>query len=132
VGTAFSFNGTTDFIQISDVPSLRPASVTLEAWVTANSVDSVGVIVGKSAGTTSASWSIYYANGYLYGAIGNVNNFVNLVTPGPLLPGRWYHVAYAFDDSTRQHSLFLDGVRVASYAVNLAVGYDGQPTVIGA
>lgn len=131
VGAAFSFNGTTDFIQIPDAPSLRPASVTLEAWVTANSVDFVSGIVGKPAGTTSASWSIYCANGYLYGGIGNVNNFVNLASPLPLLPGRWYHVAYAFDDPTRQHWLYVDGVRVASGPVNLGNGYDSQPMVIG-
>jgi hypothetical protein len=131
VGRAFSFNGTTDLIQIPDAPSLRPPSVTLEAWVMANSVDFVGGIAGKPAGTASASWSIYFANGYLYGGIGNVNNFVNLVTPGLLLPGAWYHVAYAFDDPTREHRLYLDGVRIASGPVNIGIGYDTQSMLMG-
>jgi Alpha-tubulin suppressor and related RCC1 domain-containing proteins len=42
VGTAFSFDGTNGFVQITDSPLLRPTNLTIEAWVRFASLDSSG------------------------------------------------------------------------------------------
>ncbi len=42
VGPAFGFDGTNGFVQIPDSPALRPANLTIEAWVRFDSLDSPG------------------------------------------------------------------------------------------
>jgi len=43
VGSAFSFDGTTGYVQIPDSPVLRPTNLTVEAWVRFDSLDSPGL-----------------------------------------------------------------------------------------
>jgi lysophospholipase L1-like esterase len=42
VGSAFSFDGTNGYVQISDAPQLKPTNLTVEAWVRFASLDSQG------------------------------------------------------------------------------------------
>ena len=42
VAQAFSFNGTNNYVQIPDSPILRPANLTIEAWVRFSSLNSAG------------------------------------------------------------------------------------------
>ncbi len=132
VAQAFRFDGVDDCVEIPDAPSLRPTSVTLEAWVMVNVVGVAQVFIAKPLGSgTADSWALYYGNGLnalISGASG----------PGPVLsapwspqPGRWYHVAYVFDDAGDQQRLYLDGALVASGTVTQAIAYDAQPVLIG-
>ncbi|MDB6133196.1 MAG: hypothetical protein JWM59_1439 [Verrucomicrobiales bacterium] len=132
VGAAFSFNGSAASIEIPDSPSLRPASLTLEAWVTMDADTGTAMIMGKPVGTaTGNSWYLYYSNGTLNGGVGNLNEFSILSAPWRPQPGRWHHVAFAFDDASRQGRLYLDGAPAASGPVNTPVGYDFRPVLIG-
>ncbi|MDB6133282.1 MAG: hypothetical protein JWM59_1525 [Verrucomicrobiales bacterium] len=132
VGAAFSFNGPAASIEIPDSPSLRPASLTLEAWVTVDADTGTAMIMGKPVGTaTGNSWYLYYTNGTLNGGVGNLNEFSILSAPWRPQPGRWHHVAFAFDDASRQARLYLDGAPVASGPVNTPIGYDFRPVLIG-
>ena len=45
--------------------------------------------------------------------------------------GRWYHVAYTFDDATKQQALYIDGRQVAVGLASNSIGYDGQPLLLG-
>ena len=45
VGEAFSFNGTNQYVQVADSPSLRPQSVTVECWF--NASNAVGALISK-------------------------------------------------------------------------------------
>src|SRR5207244_6413313 len=42
VNSAFSFDGTNAYVQIPDAPELKPANLTIEAWVRFSSLDSLG------------------------------------------------------------------------------------------
>jgi len=42
VGLAFSFDGTNNYVEIPDSPSLRPTNLTIEAWVYFAALDSFG------------------------------------------------------------------------------------------
>ncbi|MDB6136322.1 MAG: hypothetical protein JWM59_4565 [Verrucomicrobiales bacterium] len=132
VGSAFSLNGFSDSIQIPDAPSLRPESVTLEAWVMMTSLPDIQVIFTKPVGgAISNSWGLYYWNRGLHGGIGNAGTFADLGAPWNPELGRWYHVAFAFDAASRQQSLYLDGVRAASGPVSIEMAYDTQPVLLG-
>ena len=46
-------------------------------------------------------------------------------------PKRWYHLAYTFDDSTKQQILYANGVQIATGTASKSAGYDAQPLLLG-
>ena len=133
VGQAFSFDGVNDYIQVADAPALRPASVTLEAWVNMDSLGGVRNIIGK-AGVTSGldSYSLWATDGVLKGAMAGASGYGPfLIAPFALQTGRWHHVAYSFDDGSKQQTLYVDGNRVASGMANQAIAYQNDPVFLG-
>jgi hypothetical protein len=133
VGQAFSLDGTSGFVEIPDAPALRPASLTLEAWVAFDAVSGVRVVFGKLVGaSTSVSYALWLENGTLRGVVGDATGRgpTLSVTFSPV-PSRWYHLAYTFDDGTKRHALYLDGSSIASDAATKSIGYDNQPLLLG-
>ena len=134
VGQAFSFDGLDDAVEIEDAPSLRPASVTLEAWVMFLFSGGVQHVFAKAVGDGGAdSYVLWLENGNLRGMIcdvGGGNNFLSV--PFSPVQGRWYHVAFTFDEITKQQLLYLDGSTVATSASYRSIGYDAHPLLLGA
>ena len=133
VGQSFLLDGLSQSIDISDSPSLRPASITLESWVLFNSVSGIRHIFAKPLGTgTLDSYGIYFNGGTLVGFISDTNGFGNALVANfnPAL-GTWHHVAYTFNDSVKQEALYIDGVQVASGFDEKSIGYDSQPVLLG-
>jgi hypothetical protein len=133
VGQAFSLDGSTDFVDIPDAPALRPVSLTLEAWVAFDAIPGIRVVFDKLVGTgINTSYALWLENGSLRGAVGDAT------ARGPALsisfspvPGRFYHLAYTFDDGAKRQTLYLDGSSVATGTVANSVGYDAQPLLLG-
>jgi hypothetical protein len=132
VGQAFLLDGVNDYIQITDAASLRPASITLESWVQF-SATGTRIVMGKPVGTgASDSYQIYVGGGTLGAFVGDaVGAGTALTIPFAPVLGRWYHVAYTFDGSSKQQILYLDGVVAASGLGNKNIGYDAQPVLLG-
>ena len=133
VGQAFSLDGTDDCIEIPDAPALRPVSLTLEAWVAFDATSGGRVVFAKPVGTGgSDSYALWLQNGTLSGAGGDTAGIGPILSaPSSLAPGRWYHVAYTFDDGTKQQALYVNGNQVAIGAVIKSIGYDAQPLLLG-
>jgi hypothetical protein len=133
VGQAFSLDGTDDFIEIPDSPALRPISLTLEAWAVFDATSGIRAIIIKPVGTgTSDSYGLWLQNGTLNGAVGGSAGMGPILsTRFSLTPGRWYHLAYTFDDSTKEQALYVDGVQVAIGAASKSAGYDTQSLLLG-
>jgi concanavalin A-like lectin/glucanase superfamily protein/putative Ig domain-containing protein/List-Bact-rpt repeat protein len=133
VGQAFSLDGSTGSVEIPDAPALRPVSLTLEAWVAFDTITGIRVVFAKPVGSgTSDSYALWLQGANLMGAVGDA------AAIGPILPaafspapGRWYHVAYTFDDAAKQQALYIDGQQVAVGAASKSIGYDGQPLLLG-
>lgn len=130
-GSAMRFDGVDDHVQIDDAPALRPVDVTLEAWIKFDSLPQFGMIVSKPIGVTNLN---SYQIGY------QLNNQVGVVSDGNRatsfyffwLPeiGRWYHVAFTFDDSADTQTLSVDGVPVATGLESKSIAYDSHPVLI--
>jgi hypothetical protein len=133
VGQAFSFDGVNDDVNIPDASSLRPTSVTLEAWAMFNATDGIRIIMNKPVGSgTSDSYGIWLENSNLKGAVGDAAGLGTFLSyPFSPILNRWYHVAFSFDNATKQQVLYLDGVTVASGTGSKSPGYDTQPLLIG-
>ena len=133
VGQAFALDGVAGCILIPDSPSLRPASVTLEAWVRFDTANGVRFVLAKPLGAgTLDSYSLWLENGYLKGAIASASGSgPALAYPFTPTIEQWYHLAYTFDDSTRQQVLYLNNTTVASGAADRSIAYDDQPVLLG-
>ncbi len=131
VGRAFAFDGINDFVHVPDAPNLRPTSITLEAWAKFNGTQ--GPVFGRSWGSgIHNSYVIWQLSGNINGTIGDTNQAADILsTPFAPLAGQWYHVAFTFDDATKQQALYLNGALVASGQSFRSVGYDNHPVVIG-
>jgi hypothetical protein len=131
VGQAFSFNGVNQYVQIADSPSLRPLSVTLELWFNASNTGN-GSLISKPVGAGSSdSSTIWLQSGNLNGAVGNSSAQETVSYAFTPVPGVWYHTAYTYDSNLQTQTLYLNGAVVASGQVNIQMGYDSHPVLMG-
>lgn len=131
VGETFTLDGVNDYVHVPDSPNLRPASLTLEAWAMFNSQN--GPVFTKPFGpATGDSFALYLLSGTLHGFIHDTNaNGVLVSSPSTLTTGQWHHVAFTFDDATKEQALYVNGVRVATSQSNRSIGYDNKPVLLG-
>jgi hypothetical protein len=121
-GKAFSFNGTSDYIEVpsSSSQQISTNEITVSAWIRLS--DDVGVTqwrIAEKQQTREISWGLeIFGNGY-YGATGNNINFhdsnglgwVNcLASEINLNPTTWYHAAAT--DSGGIIKIYINGVLV--------------------
>jgi subtilisin-like proprotein convertase family protein len=143
VGQAFSFNGTTAYVQVPDSPDLRPTNLTVEAWVLFTSLDSSGnstagqqYIVFKQ-NTRSGNFEGYYLGKKRQGTS---DNFAFEVTSSSgitaevdsstaIATGVWYHVAGVRGSNFIQ--LYVNGASIGQATVNFAQDYGNYPLYFG-
>jgi alpha-tubulin suppressor-like RCC1 family protein len=144
VGQGFRFDGTNGFVQIPDSASLKPASVTLEAWIWLDPSLPVNR-GGESIIFKKNTWSAWF-EGYslLKATVDNGNgtyserfeftvsrtgNQVSIRSQTLVQRGAWYHVAATYDGN--KSTLFVNGVAEASATAGFALDYDTTPVFIG-
>jgi hypothetical protein len=132
-GQAFALDGFSGCVLIPDSPSLRAATFTLESWVRFDANTGTQVIIAKPLGGAYLdSFAIWLENGALKAALANPSGWApSLATAFTPVVGQWYHVAYTFDELTRQQVLYLNNTTVASGLTDRSVGYDNQPLLLG-
>jgi hypothetical protein len=121
VGQAFSFDGTTGYVQIPSSPALQPlTAISIDAWVypTAFSTtppNSSAVIISKydSANGSGFSWdlSVQPTGQVEWYLIENPSTQLEVVTVGALSLGKWQHVAAIFDTATQGIAVYVNGVQ---------------------
>lgn len=135
VGQTFALDGADDYVQVPDSQTLRPASVTIEAWVKFFATNGIRIVLVKPLGnnTTFDSYGLALQDGAVLAAICDNGGFGPFLTgPANTVPGQWYHLAYTFDDSSKQQVLYVNGVPVASGTANKTISYDTHPLLLGA
>jgi hypothetical protein len=133
VGQAFSLNGPGQAVVIPDAPALRLTSLTFEAWVSFDSLSGLQFIFAKPLGAgANNSYALSWAAGSFLGSVADAagQNLSLFASFNPTL-GRWYHVAYVFDDAFDVHAIYIDGALAASAVVTKSIAYDSQPALLG-
>jgi hypothetical protein len=142
--TALRFDGQDDAVVINNSTSLNPPNLTVQAWVRLSALDSASAsqpglqyIIFKQntrdinfegyalmklrdAGVDRFAFALSSASGAAAGA-----------SSGPIVAGRWYHLAGTFDGQTTR--LFVDGLQVAANAApaNFALNFGSKPLYFG-
>jgi hypothetical protein len=93
----------------------------------------VRIVFAKPVGSgTSDSYALWLQAAALNGAVGDSTGIGAILSvPFSPVPGRWYHLAFTFDDATKRQALYINGRQVATGAASNSIGYDGQPLLLG-
>lgn len=130
IGQAFVFDGVNGYVAVGDSPELRPALMTIEAWVNPDyPMNGNGSVIAK---TTSSLGT----DGYGLGQLGADNVFgfwlndrsSNRVTT-TLTSGVWQHVVATYDGSMMR--LYVNGVQVASSSYSNSINHSDTSVLIG-
>ncbi len=133
-GQSFLLDGTNGCVYVPDSPSLRPASITAEAWVKIFSTNGIQLVFAKPLGTnTLDSFGLAIQNGASLGAICDTNGFGTFLNDtNQLTLGQWHHLAFTFDATSGFQALYTDGAAVASGSAGKSMQYDNHPLLLGA
>ena len=121
-GKSLNFNGTSDRVEAPDRPSLKPANLTIEAWVYPAAL-SAGTIVGKRDATTGYELALTTDGKPQFWLSGTP--CTDLL---PLTLGQWSHIAGVYDGSTMR--LIVNG-KIRAVALPVGVANSANPFRIG-
>ncbi len=135
VEQAFAFSGVNQYVEIPDAPAMRPASITLEAWVMFNGGINQGIFSKRLSSGDASYYLYYFGNGTMGAGVAeeSANPPTSSISLGGFSPtvGRWYHLALTFDNASKQLSLYVDGVQRVSETANRTISYDSNPVSWG-
>jgi hypothetical protein len=127
---AYSFDGTSSYIDVPDAPSLNPTSaITITAWFKADSF-ALGTyswphIVDKSGNPDTTGYMLYIAHVYEnnpdagFVVVGGVEASVYMLTY-PLTPDTWYFAAGVYDGTTIR--MYLGNSQLSPLVVTSGTG----------
>jgi fibro-slime domain-containing protein/RHS repeat-associated protein len=143
VGQAFNLDGTDDAVQVADSASLKPANISVAAWVKFNSLDSVTSDTGlqyvlfKRGNGPFEAFSLFKLRRdgvdrihFLVGSNPTVNLRAAAVSQTTITAGQFYHLVGTYDGHDIR--IYVNGVLETTQPNSFELGYlDGKPLVIG-
>ncbi len=146
VGQGFKLDGSGDYVQIADSALLKPAQVSVEAWVRFDSLDTPIVstfgVAGQEYIVFKKNTRTFNFEGYalfkkrvsgvdrLAFAVGNVLGAnATAESTSVIVAGQFYHVVGTYDGV--RSSLYVNGVLQSQAAGSINIDYDTRPVFIG-
>lgn len=128
LGKCIQLDGKDDYLNVSDNPSLRPSTFSVESWFKVADKTSESDLLGKYY-QANEGWKIKIENGNLTFMLSNGGSWnINLTTS--INENRWYHVVGVYNNGTQKSKLYLDG-RLVDSATNKIYRPSTQDLTIG-
>jgi Concanavalin A-like lectin/glucanases superfamily/Abnormal spindle-like microcephaly-assoc'd, ASPM-SPD-2-Hydin len=117
VGEAFSFDGTSGYVNVPSSSALQPQSaISVAAWVNPTSFsDPNGSAIVAKYDSAGQSWALvaFQNTGQLEWGVYGSSQYFAMVTGVNLTVGPgWQHVAATFDTATQAVAVYINGVQV--------------------
>ena len=148
VGQGFKLDGLGDFVEIPDSPALKPAHMSVEAWVRFDSLDTPIV---SQFGALGLQYIVFKKNSRIFNfeayalrkqrnggvdrlafSVADINGSGG-TSPAfsvtPVVVGEFYHVVGTYDGSAVK--LYVNGALEGQAAVSVNVDYGTRPVFIG-
>jgi hypothetical protein len=135
--SAYSFNGTSDFININDNSSFYNQSFSISTWVYGTDFNGFKQILSKNYGTSvNESINLVVNNLPIWNVSAQVGGEAYygtlLQSPNVISENNWHLICYVYRGVGQTQELYLDGVIVSSNTALTATQYDNKPLTIGA
>ncbi|MBS1665311.1 MAG: LamG domain-containing protein, partial [Bacteroidetes bacterium] len=132
----FFSGGAGNHIEVDDNALLHTAGITLSAWVkvTGNS-STINTIVDKPLGTSqSDSWHFGLTPAWSYSSwfFNDPGSALGSQVTSPAVLGEWHYVVATFNNTSKVHKLYIDGMLKSTNTFNNTIGYDNNKMYIGA
>lgn len=144
IGTAYDFDGNNDFVKLSTLDPLHIYHhVTISIWINADTISGIQRVFSKITGKSSG----FAMNDMYIDSSGNINvreyttadsdavttstTFDLITSSSTITSGTWNHIVYSFDGTTKNQSLYINGVLDTSRTTGnsyLMINYEGQTT----
>jgi hypothetical protein len=115
IGNALEFDGANDYALALNAVPTGSTSMTISAWVWADTRPTWGSIVKNWGGASTGAFHLGFDN-----ASGRISNYLSAPQDGPVIDtvqltlNAWHHVAITYNGSSTNQSLYIDGVLVNS------------------
>lgn len=143
VGKAFNLDGFDDYIEIPDSPSLRPTSLTVDAWVKFDSLETPGalqpglqyIVFRKNSrdsefeGFTLNKMRVNGSDRLCFGVTSAYGTQVFACSLDNVSIGTFYHVAGTYDGNTVK--FYLNGTLQDQKNSGFPIDYGSRPIFIG-
>jgi len=135
--SAYSFDGVSSYISVSNSNSLCPTSaLTVSAWVYADDLDHRHIIVAKRINLNTFPYNSYLlasenaSSTQTWTAGISTNSYEIAIKNSPIItPNIWYHLLLTYDGSTL--SFYVNGVLANSQAKSGNISYSSMDLFIG-
>ncbi len=129
---SLDFDGTNDYVQITNTSALNPSYITISAWIKSDNLTTLDDFVMKWPGGNGPGYALLsgvgdatklrfiYGNGTSYSTIES--------TAGALSSNAWYHVVATMDGS--REKVYVNGVLVGDEVTSIASITSGTTDVI--
>ena len=120
LGKCLSFDGLSSYVDCGNADILKPASVTVAAWVKFDTYPYYGQVAGfaTDTGSEESGYSILVDSYYVVGSAANITMWISGGTPVdgtyigtndvPTAPVGWTHVAATYDGTTTK--VYVNGI----------------------
>lgn len=129
---AVQFDGSSQYVNVANSSSMKPAAITLETWVKLNSLTSTTQFGGASSAEMyfmslsynvahggNDSYAFYYSTGVPYFLINGIGySLVGTISA----TGVWHHICGTYDGATVK--TYFDGVLQSTTSYTTAIIYD--------
>ncbi|MBK0383464.1 T9SS type A sorting domain-containing protein [Pedobacter sp. SD-b] len=125
-------------IEVDDNALLHLPSITISAWVKEIGINAIiKTIVDKPLGTgASDSWhlGVITNGGDLYSSwiFNDPGSATGSQITAPAYIGDWHYIVFTFDNNSKLHKLYVDGVLRSTNTLSNTIGYDNSKMYIGA
>jgi hypothetical protein len=125
-GYALQFDGSHNYVQIPDSPSLKPANITITAWINPANM-ATDTLYSKSWPVCTLTYNRYgtWTPSFILTVSGTT---YELFAGSTISPSQWWFLAATFDGSTMK--IYIDGALSASMSASGSISWDTTPASI--